>query len=125
MLKKSVMAALLFLTASPATDKSLPQMRMTPTEIQASTAEDNQTGGSGPGSREVTGKCSSAIPERRASTRFFCWCPRTPQSKRTPTVIVAWQLWCRASGTSAMEIDSMVQRSRRFRRAASTRNRAA
>ena len=47
MLKTSLMAALLFLTASQAADKSLPQMRMTPAEIQASTTEDNQAGGSG------------------------------------------------------------------------------
>jgi quercetin dioxygenase-like cupin family protein len=47
MLKTSVMTALLFLTASQATDNSLPQMRMTPAEIQTNTGEDNQTGGSG------------------------------------------------------------------------------
>ena len=47
MFKTSVMVTLLFLTASGAADKSLPQMRMTPAEIQASTVEDNQTGGSG------------------------------------------------------------------------------
>src|SRR5258708_34451921 len=47
MFQTSVMVTLLFLTASGAADKSLPQMRMTPVEIQASTVEDNQTGGSG------------------------------------------------------------------------------
>jgi quercetin dioxygenase-like cupin family protein len=47
MLKTSVMVTLLFLTAYQAADESLAQMRMTPAEIQASTVEDNQTGGSG------------------------------------------------------------------------------
>src|SRR5580704_7890896 len=47
MFKTSVMVTLLFLTAYQAADKSLAQMRMTPAEIQASTVEDNQTGGSG------------------------------------------------------------------------------
>jgi quercetin dioxygenase-like cupin family protein len=47
MLKSSVIAALLFLTASQTANNSLPQMRMTPAEIAASAAEDDQTGGAG------------------------------------------------------------------------------
>jgi quercetin dioxygenase-like cupin family protein len=47
MLKGALLATLLFLTVSQATDKSLTQMRMTPAEIRATDAEENQTGGSG------------------------------------------------------------------------------
>jgi quercetin dioxygenase-like cupin family protein len=47
MLKGSLLATLLFLTVSQTTDKSLTQMRMTPAEIRATDAEENQTGGSG------------------------------------------------------------------------------
>jgi len=43
-LKTSLMTALLFLAISPV-DQSLPQMRMTPAEIQASAAKDNEAGG--------------------------------------------------------------------------------
>jgi quercetin dioxygenase-like cupin family protein len=47
MLKDALLATLLFLTVSQATDKSLTPMRMTPAEIRATDAEENQTGGSG------------------------------------------------------------------------------
>ena len=47
MLKSSVIAALLFLTVSQTAHNSLRQMRMTPAEIAATGAEDNQTGGAG------------------------------------------------------------------------------
>jgi quercetin dioxygenase-like cupin family protein len=47
MLKGSLLATLLFLTVSQTTDRSLTQMRMTPAEIRATDAEENQTGGSG------------------------------------------------------------------------------
>ena len=55
MLKSSVMAGLLFLTASQTANTSLRQMRMTPAEIAASGAEDGQTGtaGSAAGQRRV------------------------------------------------------------------------
>jgi quercetin dioxygenase-like cupin family protein len=47
MLKSSVIAGLLFLTATQTANNSLPQMRMTPAEIAANGAEDGQTGGAG------------------------------------------------------------------------------
>ena len=55
MLKSSVMAGLLFLTASQTANTSLRQMRMTPAEIAASGADDGQTGtaGSAAGQRRV------------------------------------------------------------------------
>jgi quercetin dioxygenase-like cupin family protein len=55
MLKSSVMAGLLFLTASQSADTSLRQMRMTPAEIAASGAGDEQTAsaGSAAGQRRV------------------------------------------------------------------------
>jgi len=55
MLKSSVMAGLLFLTASQAANSSLREMRMTPAEISASGAEGEQSGaaGSAAGQRRV------------------------------------------------------------------------
>ena len=47
MLKSLVMAALVFLSAGQTGNSSLPQMRMTPAEIAASGAGDDQTGGAG------------------------------------------------------------------------------
>jgi quercetin dioxygenase-like cupin family protein len=47
MLRFSVIAGLLFLTASQTANTSLRQMRMTPAEIAATGAEDDQTGGAG------------------------------------------------------------------------------
>jgi quercetin dioxygenase-like cupin family protein len=47
MLKSLAIAAMLFLTASQTANNSLSQMRMTPAEIAANGADDNQTGGAG------------------------------------------------------------------------------
>jgi quercetin dioxygenase-like cupin family protein len=47
MLKSLVIAGVLFLAASQTANSSLPQMRMTPAEIAASGAGDEQTGGAG------------------------------------------------------------------------------
>jgi quercetin dioxygenase-like cupin family protein len=48
MLRISLMAVILVLTAvAQTTNNPLPQMRMTPAEIQASSAESDQTGGAG------------------------------------------------------------------------------
>jgi quercetin dioxygenase-like cupin family protein len=53
MLKSSVIAGLLFLTATQTANNSLPQMRITPAEIAANGAEDGQTAGSAAGQRRV------------------------------------------------------------------------
>jgi hypothetical protein len=45
--KKFVIAALSLVAASVATAQSLPEMRMTPAEIQASALDSNQIGSSG------------------------------------------------------------------------------
>jgi len=47
MLKSLVTAALVFLTAGQTANSSLREMRMTPAEVAANGAEDNQTGGAG------------------------------------------------------------------------------
>jgi quercetin dioxygenase-like cupin family protein len=46
-LKRSVIAALSMATACAATAQSLPEMRMTPAEVRASTLDNNQIGSSG------------------------------------------------------------------------------
>src|SRR3981081_3188057 len=47
MFKRSVIAALSLFAASAATAQSLPEMRMTPAEIRASTLDNNQIGSAG------------------------------------------------------------------------------
>ena len=108
LVKRFVIAALSLVAASVATAQSLPEMRMTPAEIQASALDSNQTGSSGlPG---VHTKVIFGDPSKVGFYTILLLYPLTPRSRHTHIATIGWQLSFRASGTWATALISMQSR---------------
>src|SRR5258705_11754090 len=85
MLKSLVIAALMFLTAGQTANSSLREMRMTPAEIAASGAGEEQTGGAGSAAGQRRGVfCGAAPPGGASILPFFAPAHPTPDPF-TPT----------------------------------------
>jgi hypothetical protein len=105
LVKRFVISALSLVVASVATAQSVPEMRMTPAEIQASALDSNQIGV--PASLGFIRRSSLAILQKWASTRSCCLYQLTPRSRHTHIATIGWQLSSRASGTWATALMSV------------------
>src|SRR5258708_9553617 len=84
MLKSLVMAALVFLTAGQTANSSLRQMRMTPAEIAANGAGEEQTGGAGSAAGQRRGAVCGAAPPGRYPLLPFLSPPAPPHTHPPP-----------------------------------------
>jgi hypothetical protein len=107
MAKRFVIAALSLVAASVATAQSLPEMRMTPAEIQASALDSNQIGRSGlPG---VHTKVVFGDPSKVGFYTILLFVP-AHTTIQAHTATMGWQLSSRASGTWATALISIRSR---------------
>jgi hypothetical protein len=108
MVERFVIAALSLVAASVATAQSLPEMRMTPAEIQAKLSTATRLGVLA--SLVFIRRSSLAILQKWASTRSCCLYPLTPRSRHTHIATIGWQLSFQGSGTWDTELISMQNR---------------
>jgi hypothetical protein len=93
-----LMITLFGLVAAVMAAQSLPEMRMTPTEMSASALDSNQIGSSG-----VAGVHTKVLFGDPAKAGFYTILLFVPAHT---TATIAWPWWSPASGTSAMAIIS-------------------
>src|SRR5258708_18718152 len=89
MLKSLVMAALVFLTAGQTANSSLRQMRMTPAEIAANGAGEEQTGGAGSAAGQRRGVFVGPAAAGHHSIHLFFPAPTPTPAHYPPAQTIA------------------------------------